>query len=256
MIGEPELAIQHEGVVNAGGTRELWLGALDFAHAPDELPEEAAEFLSEESTNHINYLLRGRQGAHHYMLLDEAPNYLAWGVQQQTEAQRRCVGLVGFKGIPSVPPYTDIKQAESYITLWSDLGQRIGGVAYERMCAFGLAAGIDVIFASVNNENHRSVALHRSCGFVALGTYDRDDQTRLDLRLYNPDLSDMSVRFLQRSTIMRNNYVGPDPAEEHRAREIAAGMRTRHADLDAVVQAHASIVTRFKEGMRPEPYQA
>jgi RimJ/RimL family protein N-acetyltransferase len=256
MIGQPELAIQHEGAVNAGGTRELWLGALDFAHAPDELPDEAVEFLSEESTNFVNELLRGQQEGRRHAWLDEASNHLAWGVQQQTEIQRRCVGLVGFKGIPSVPPYTNIKQAESYITLWSDFGQGIGGLAYERMCAFGLAAGIDVIFASVNNENCRSVALHRSCGFVALGTYDRNDQTRLDLRLYNPDLSDTSVHFLQRSTIIRNNYEGPDPAEERRAREIAAGMRTRHADLDAVVQTHPSIVRRFKEGMRPEPYQA
>lgn len=253
MIGHPELTLQHEGLAIAGETKRLWLGGLDFTHTPGQLPPASAEFLSRDSTDYVNDLLDRQRLSDHYALL-ASPQCLAWGVQQQTETERRCIGLLGFTGIPSIPPFTGVKEAESHITLWSEqLGQGIGRIAYERMCAFGLAVGLDVIFASVSDKNERSIALHKACGFAAFGAYNYSGQTRLDMRLYNPDLSDDTVHILKTSFINRNGYAPPDAAEVGQAKQKAAAMRSRHADLDAVVQTHSSVIGRFKGALRGRP---
>lgn len=255
MIGQPELTLQHAGLAIAAETQALWLGALDFAHAPGQLPPESARFMSDDSVNYINDLLERQRISEHYAVLAN-PQSLAWGVQQQTEAERRCIGLLGFTGIPSIPPFSGVKEAESHITLWSErLGQGIGRVAYERMCAFGLAAGLDVIFASVSDKNERSLALHKSCGFVACGTYLYSGQTRFDMRLYNPGLSDATVRVLRTSRINRNSYRAPAATEVDQAKERAAAMRSRHPDLDALVQASSMIIDRFNKALRVQPNQ-
>lgn len=252
MIGQPELALQHEGLAIADETQRLWLGELDFAHAPTQLPSEAAEFLSDDSIDYINELLGWQRISEHYALLASSRS-LAWGVQQQTQTERRCIGLLGFTGIPS-PPFIGVREAESHITLWSErLGQGIGRLAYERMCAFGLAAGLDVIFASVSDKNERSIALHKACGFVAFGARGYAGQTRLDMRLYNPGLSDEAVHVLKTSLMNRNGYVVPSATEVSRAKERAAAMRSRHSDLDALVQENSTVVNRFKRALRRSP---
>lgn len=253
MIGHPELTLQHEGLAIADETERLWLGALDFVHTPSQLPPASAEFLSEDATAYINDLLDRQHLSAHYALL-ASPHCLAWGVQQQTQTERRCIGLLGFTGIPSLP-FIGVREAESYITLWPErLGQGIGRLAYERMCAFGLAAGLDVIFASVSDKNERSIALHKACGFVAFGACDYSGQTRLDMRLYNPGLSDEAVHVLKTSLINRSGYVVPSATEVGRAKEKTAAMCSRHSDLDVLVQENSTVVNRFQRALRRSLY--